>query len=138
MSGMATETETRDIWGKDELSDTGSKRPQLPWQRFLLDNQINRGSAGDSWVTDLDFGDISINTTTEDLAVDEIPKDLSENEESRKFSTKSRRHQHLSTKEWSGKATEKEEPLGKGCSAVCWRREEQVHGYLPKDMLLAS
>jgi len=47
---------------------------------------------------------MSINTITEGLAVEEIPQDLSENEEGRKSSTKPRRHQHLRYKGvvWEG------------------------------------
>lgn len=60
---------------------------------------------------DTDFGDINMNTITEDLVVDEIPQDFPENEESRKASTQPRRHQHPKYKGVIWEDNGKERPI---------------------------
>lgn len=93
--GTLTETETN-RWHLGK----GSERP---WEALAeisirqLD-QYGPSSAGNSWARNLDSGYISANAVDEDSDVGETPRDLSENEERRKSSTKLRRHQHLRCK----------------------------------------
>lgn len=60
----------------------------------------------------------------EDLDVNEIPRDLSENGKTRRCSTKPRRHEHRRCRREVGTGMVKEEPLRRD-AAVCW--EEELH-----------